>query len=278
MSLLSSGQPVPILMYHSISRQAGPRFRECVVSPERFAEQMAYLARGGYTPVTVSQLVRARSAGDSGLPDRPVVLTFDDGYADFYTEALPVLRKHGFAATLYVATGFVGGTSRWLRREGETRRAMLNWSQLTELRDSGIECGAHTQTHPHLDTLPPAEARAEIQRSKSMLEDRLGQAVSSFAYPFGHFDRRVRELVQAAGFSSACAVTPRLSPTADDPFALPRVMVHGGPNLAAFAAGLRRRRSLATVVLLDVRSRMWQHARRAAAHLAPGAAPQVTVG
>jgi peptidoglycan/xylan/chitin deacetylase (PgdA/CDA1 family) len=227
---------VPILMYHSISATATRAFERFTVRPERFAAQMGYLAASGHTPVTVSQLVRARSAGDSGLPDRPVVLTFDDGYADFYSHAWPVLRQHGFAATLYVATGFVGSTSRWLRRERETQRPMLSWSQLTELSASYIECGAHTQTHPHLDTLPPAEARAEIQRSKSMLEDRLGQAVSSFAYPFGHFDRRVRELVREAGYASACGVKPALSASNDDSFALARVMVLDYPDVATFGA------------------------------------------
>src|SRR3954449_3067340 len=126
------GPQVPILMYHSIAREAGRRFRPFVVAPEQFAEQIAYLDQAGYTPLTVSELVRAWAYRGIGLPTRPVVVTFDDGFADFHTAALPVLARYGFSATLYVATGYIGDTSRWLAAEGEGERPMLTWAQLAE--------------------------------------------------------------------------------------------------------------------------------------------------
>jgi peptidoglycan/xylan/chitin deacetylase (PgdA/CDA1 family) len=236
------GKGVPILMYHSISNQAAHGFRDCIVSPEVFAQQMRYLAQQGYTPISVTRLVQARAVGGACMPSRPVVLTFDDGYADFYTEALPVLRQHGFSATLYVTSGCVGGTSRWLKHEGESQRRLLSWQQLGEICDSGIECGAHSLSHPHLDTLPAGVAREEIERSKQELEDGLGQLVASFAYPYGHYDRRVRDLVQMAGYDSACAVTPALSVPADDVFGLARIMVLDRPDLSWFADRLDGKR------------------------------------
>src|SRR5690349_566299 len=117
-------------MYHSISERATWRFRAYTVTPTAFAEQMSYLARAGYEPITVSQDVELSKRGGTSLPARPVVLTFDDGYEDFYAAALPVLRRHGFVATLYVCTAYIGGTSQWLRWEREDERTMLSWDQL----------------------------------------------------------------------------------------------------------------------------------------------------
>src|SRR5579859_480467 len=147
---------------------------------------MAYLNQHRYTPITVTQFAAALLQKDPRLPRRPVVLTFDDGFADFYTEALPILKRYAFPATLYVATAFINGTSRWLQREGEMARPMLTWEQLSEISASGIECGGHSHSHPQLDTLSQAEAYREIAQSKSLLEHHLGQNVSSFAYPFGY--------------------------------------------------------------------------------------------
>src|SRR2546428_13081718 len=103
---------IPILMYHSISCSSNPRFKQFTVPPTAFAEQMSYLYTHQYVPITVTQLVQARVKETFNLPERPVVLTFDDGYADFFTAALPVLKQYGFVVTLYVTTGFIGGTSR----------------------------------------------------------------------------------------------------------------------------------------------------------------------
>src|SRR5579859_172129 len=153
MNVSASVNTIPILIYHSISSVATPKFRQFVVSPGAFGEQMAFLHRQGFTPVTVTQFIQARSRGAFAPGERPIILTFDDGYADFYTSALPVLRQYNFTATLFVTTAFVEGASRWLRRERETARRMVSWQQLSEIVTCGIECGAHTHTHPQLDTL-----------------------------------------------------------------------------------------------------------------------------
>jgi peptidoglycan/xylan/chitin deacetylase (PgdA/CDA1 family)/predicted SAM-dependent methyltransferase len=256
--------PVPILLYHSVSRDAAPRYRRYVLSPEAFEAQMAYLHRCDYTPLTVTQFVRAMAGGPGQLPARPVVLTFDDGLADFYAGALPILQRFGFLATLYVTTGFVGSTARWLERTGEGARAMLTWPQLVEISGSGIECGAHGRNHVQLDTLAQAATYREIVDSKLVLEERLAREVETFAYPHGCYSPAVRQLVRRAGYSSACAVKQALSAIADDRFALARVMVTADADSERFA-GLLAGRGLPVAPTRErLRTKGWRFARRSA--------------
>ena|SRR5437763_9299065 len=228
-------QHIPILVYHSISRSANPKFKQLTVSPALFAAQMDFLHQHAYTPINAIQLIHGLT-GKTALPRRPVAITFDDGFADFYQHALPVLSRCKFTATLYITTGFVGNTSRWMQREGETERPMLSWSQIAEISNSGIECGSHTHSHPKLDTLPLPVARDEIVRSKELLEDHVGRKVSSFAYPFGYYTSAVSHLVQEAGFSSACTVDFAMSSDTTKYFALERLMVTPDTGIAGFRA------------------------------------------
>src|SRR6266446_3732806 len=260
---------IPILMYHSISSTINSRFRQFTVPPESFAEQMAYLHQHDYMPISVTQFVRARSQGVTALPARPVVLTFDDGFADFFTAALPVLQQYRFAATLYVATAFIGGTSRWLRYERETTRSMLTWDQLSEISASGIECGAHSHSHPQLDTLPSMAAKDEVLQSRSILEDHLGLEVLSFAYPHGYHTARVQQLVREAGYTSACAVRYAMSSETDDPFSLARLLVSPDSNGEEFAALLTGRSSPPVTAVYQIyaraRASAWRLVRRCVA-------------
>src|SRR5262249_50418658 len=151
-----------------------------------------------YRPITVSRLVAARTA-KLQLPPRTVVITFDDGLRDFLIQAVPILQRYGFLATLYVVTRYVGKRTSWSPSLGEPDRRMLSWSHLRTVSEPGIECGAHTHSHPQLDVIPPATAFAEIRRSKVSLEDHLGRGVESFAYPHGYASRTTRQLVRQAG-------------------------------------------------------------------------------
>jgi peptidoglycan/xylan/chitin deacetylase (PgdA/CDA1 family) len=217
-------QTIPILMYHSIDSQSTAGFRRWTMPPTVFAQHMDWLAEVRYRPITVSTMASALAASQP-LPPRCIVITFDDGLHDFITGAMPILQRHGFPATLYVVTGYIGRVSRWLRTVGEGGRPMLSWSDLRTISECGIECGAHTHSHPQLDIMPRDRALAEIQRSKLCLEDCLGREVKTFAYPYGYASRTTRRLVQQAGFTSACRVRHALSSTAEDRFALSRIMV-----------------------------------------------------
>jgi peptidoglycan/xylan/chitin deacetylase (PgdA/CDA1 family) len=273
MNAVAMTKPVPILMYHSISDgEVAPRYRPYAVRPSSFERQVAHIRENGYTALSVSGFVRART--DGTLPERSIVITIDDGLADFYQNALPILMKHGVTATLYVVTGLVGGRCVWLDVRGEGHRPMLTWEQIGEISRCGIECGAHTHNHPELDVLPAEAARKEILESKVALEARLGRSVASFAYPYGKYCRRVREMVQAAGFTSACAVKHALSSTDDDPFSLARIQVPPDVPLATFeqwlqGRGMRRAPQRQTVAKIA-----WRLARRAALRLRARRPPQ----
>ena len=257
---------VPILMYHSISHTTNRKFKQFTVSPSLFAEQMSYLHQHAYTPITVTQLVNVLFQESAELPEQPIVLTFDDGFADFYTEALPVLKKYGFVATLYVATGYVNSTSCWLQRERETTRLMLTWDQLAEISASGIECGAHSHHHPRLDVLSQSTAQDEIVQSKSLLEHHLAQEISSFAYPYGSYTATLERQIREAGYTSACAVKHGLSSEKSDPFALARLMVKSETSVDALASLLTMQNtSFVSTFYTDARTTAWQFARRSSA-------------
>jgi len=261
----------PILMYHSVAPRASGRFHRFTVPPEVFAEQLAYLAAHSYTPLTIGRWQQLSADDRAAAPTNPVLLTFDDGFADFHEHALPLLTRFQFGATLYITSGFIGGTSRWLAREGMADYPMLGWRQLAEVRDAGIECGGHSHTHPSLDALPAARAADEIARCKRILEDGLGVAVDSFAYPFGFYDARARRLVAATGYTSACAVGYRLSSPTSDPLALPRVLVGPDTHGAVLGAMLAGRSVQGASRHERIRSHGWRFFRRALARTRRGA-------
>jgi peptidoglycan/xylan/chitin deacetylase (PgdA/CDA1 family) len=231
---------VPVLMYHSIAVDAVPRFRRFAVHPDEFSAQMEYLAAEGYQPMTAADLVASWSAGRPASP-RPVVLTFDDAFTDFYSTALPVLHRHGFRATLFTPTGYIGGEAGWLRSCNEAHRKVLSWQALRDIAAEGVEMAAHSHTHPQLDRLPAAIVRDELDRSRRLLEDNLGLLVEGFAYPFGYWNRTVRAAVAAAGFGYAFAVADLATAPADDVLLLPRLTVNAGVGVGGLARLLRAR-------------------------------------
>ena len=259
------GKQIPILSYHSVSGDAAPAYKSFAIAPAAFAAHMAYLRDHGFTPITVSQLAESMMGHVSRLPDRPVVLTFDDGLADFYAGAFPILKSQDFVATLYITTAFIGGTSQWLRREGEGDRPMLTWDQVVEIDANGIECGAHSHTHPQLDTLSSRLARGEITHCKDVLEAHLGHAVSTFAYPHGYHGAAIRQMVQQAGYSSACAVKEAMSSTGDDRFALARMTVKATTDVEALSRLLAGQGVPMAQPRERVQTTGWRFVRRSAA-------------
>ena len=213
---------IPVLLYHSVSDTPAGKFGAFTVSRAQLAAHLDLMLEQGYQPITVRQLLDGLATGQ--LPPRPVVLTFDDGFADFAANAWPLLTDRGLAATLYVTAGDLGGRSEWLASAG-VRLPMLTPREIADLAADGCEIGAHSMTHPHLDCLPHAVAYEEIRTSKDVLEQVLGQAVDTFAYPHGYHSRATKELVMAAGYRSATAVRNALSHADDDRYAIARVTV-----------------------------------------------------
>lgn len=228
-------ESVPILVYHAVSDDAASRFRPYAVAPARFAEHVAVMQDLGCVSLTLSDAAQ-RLFDRAPLPDRAVVLTFDDAFSDFAQHAFPTLMEANFVATLFVPSAYVGATSRWLVREGEERRPMMSWSEIQDVAEAGIEVGAHSHTHPELDRLSKAQLREELQGSKTVLEDSLGRNIAAVAYPFGYHSRRVRQAAHAAGYSFGCAVGNLSARAESDRWAIPRLTV----KASADGAALRR--------------------------------------
>jgi len=224
---------VPILLYHSVSSAASSGFSRWAVSPARFAEQMRLLAEGGYQAITVSEYAQCM-LGEAELCDKPVLITFDDGFADFGTTALPILRQFGLRSTLYLATKYLDATSSWLASEGEASRSMLKWSDVAAIAGGDVEIGSHGHSHRQLDTLRLRDAVEDIERSKDLLEARLGLTIRSLSYAHGYSTRALRREVATMGLTSACGVKHALSSIRDDRFALARIIVQENADRAGF--------------------------------------------
>jgi peptidoglycan/xylan/chitin deacetylase (PgdA/CDA1 family) len=202
-------QSVPVLLYHSVSDDTGSLF---VTSPRRFSEHTRAIVAAGRTGMTASSFAEClQGAGE--WPENPIVVTLDDGHLDS-VDALETLAENGLPATVYVATSLIGSSGR------------LDASGLRHLADLPyIEIGAHSVHHERLDELPRTLAEREIRDSRRYLEDITQQPIGSFAYPFGAYDRWVRDVVVDAGFDSAAAVKGALSRPGDDPHAFARLAV-----------------------------------------------------
>jgi peptidoglycan/xylan/chitin deacetylase (PgdA/CDA1 family) len=201
---------VPVLLYHAVTEHPPAALERFTVHPARFAEHVGCLRDSGCAGLTVPEFA-ACLKGQSRLPARPVLVTFDDGFADFL-DAAERLAAAGFPSTLYVTTGQVGAAG------------MLTRGQLRSLGET-VEVGAHSRRHPRLDELPVDRLRDEVHGSKADLEELLQRPVRSFAYPHGDHDRLVRQTVVDAGFGSAAAVKNAFSHDRDDPFAIARITV-----------------------------------------------------
>jgi len=236
---------LPILMYHSVGEDRGeavaPYYRTAT-APGRFAEQMRFLRRSGWRAVSLAAGLAALAEDSEGAAAQKLVaVTFDDGFGDFYREAMPVLRETGFGATMFVPTAYLAGDG---ARRQFCGRDCLTWPEVQSLHSEGIEFGSHTRTHPQLASLGWDQIQEEITGSKRELEERLGCAADNFSYPYAFpqarpdFCDRFREVLLQAGYH-ACVTTQIGTATAgDDPFRLPRLPVNGADDLALFAAKL----------------------------------------
>jgi len=231
---------VPILMSPSVTDRPAAETRGLAVRPGDLADQFGHLRDGGYTPVTFADLATALHDGGPALPPRPVVITFDDGYADFHTEALPILDRFGFAATVFVTTGWLDDAGP--DAAGRPLDRMLTWSQVKEAAAHGVELAGHSHSHPQLDQIDDAALREELTRNKALLEDRIGRPVTTMAYPYGYSTTRVRRAVAAAGYEAACAVDNALVGGRHDRFAMPRLTVGRGTTMGTFQAAVAGRR------------------------------------
>jgi len=200
-----------ILAYHSVSDD---RRDGLSVSVSDFDFQMDWLRRHRYTSLTLSGLTRWQPS----KREKPVAITFDDGYADNYTQAFPILKRYGFTATIFLVskshdTGVIHDWDRPKVIESNDFKAyeLLSWAQVHEMANSGIEFGSHSCTHRNLTQLSFEERQKEINQSRKDLQEKLGCAVDSFCYPRGDLNEETIEIVKQAGYACAVVTPPRAS-------------------------------------------------------------------
>jgi peptidoglycan/xylan/chitin deacetylase (PgdA/CDA1 family) len=262
---LDAPEPYPILLYHSVDDDPPPWIAPFTVSREAFERQLDLVVASGRIPIAARQAVSALRGGQP-LPARPVLITFDDAFEDFGATALPALRDRGLPAALFVTTGALAPRNRSLLPAAR----MMDRAAVVEAARLGVEIGAHTHTHPQLDTLPDEAVATELRRSKEDLEDILGQAVTLLAYPHGYSDRRVRQLARSTGYGGAFAVRNALSSGRDDMFQLARLTVRADTTTEQFARWLRAERVPVAASHESVRTKLWRAYRKGKALIHAG--------
>lgn len=199
---------LPILMYHRVvERVETPDPYNLCISRAEFESQMRYLAHQGYQAVALEDAARSLAAG--GMPGRrQVVITFDDGYEEVYTNAFPVLEELGLKASVMLVGSCLGGVNTW--DNGKARKtSLLNVSRAREMLKHGISMGSHGMTHCRLTEVSPGQAMKEIADSRALLEDILGCEVTTFSFPYGNSSPAIRDMVRTAGYVAACGIEQR---------------------------------------------------------------------
>jgi peptidoglycan/xylan/chitin deacetylase (PgdA/CDA1 family) len=187
-------------MYHSVTPYEVDRYL-ITVSPQRFDQQLRWLRRRGLKGVCMRELLAARRTGRGG---GLVGLTFDDGYADFASYAVPIMERHGFSATVFPIAARLGDDNEW-DPEGP-RKPLMTAEQVRQMADAGMEVGSHGMHHVSLTSVTDADLVAEVRDSRAVLQDISGQEVAGFCYPYGHIDGRVIAAVRSAGYGYGCAI------------------------------------------------------------------------
>lgn len=215
---------IPILMYHQVLADGVQATAVCHTNPaytiarNRFAEQLAHLADSGFVTYSLEQLLRGETAKGQG-----VVITFDDGWADNYSQAFPLLRQRGMKATIFVVTGFIEQTG------------YLSWGQLRELAAEGIDIQSHTVSHRPLGKLPEAEIRQELEVSRTTLEKHLGKPVRFVSMPQGVFSPAVLRLAKEAGYFGICTSEPGVRHGGAILPSFRRINIDGSMDLARYS-------------------------------------------
>ena len=200
---------------------------------------MDVLAECRYRPISLGDLA-TWLAGGTELPDRPVVITFDDGFADFAAQAAPVLLARGWSATVFLPTGRMGGPEDWAGANTDPPRPLMNWEQVKTLAGEGFEFGGHSVTHPNLTDLSPADLEREVRQSREEIRERLGRQPASFAPPYGASNPLVRrEIAKWYGISVGTRLQ-RAAPDSDR-YDVPRIEMHYFRNLRRWRAYLEGR-------------------------------------
>ncbi len=228
----ASGPPaghLRIIYYHRIDDE---EHRSCV-SIKAFAEQMAFLRNEGWNVLTLKQVAHHLTTG-SNFPERAIAVTFDDGFRDNYTAALPILQKHEIAATVFLTTDFIGASELPVLRD-RSGVEPLDWDEVRAMAAAGVQLGAHTMTHPSLDQLPAEAMNSEIRECRTRIQEETGVWAEDFCYPRGHYNEVVENAVREAGYQTGLTTRPGMVTPGDPPFTLRRTFIARDDRLRDFS-------------------------------------------
>lgn len=234
---------IAILMYHQIDRippkvdtqGVRAKYRSLIVSPASFARQMWLLKTLGYRGVSMSDLMPYLRGEKSFAKDGKVVgITFDDGYQNNLSHALPVLQRYGFSSTCYAVSDLVGQSNHWDAERGVASKPLMTATEMREWIAGGQEMGSHTRHHVNLNEVDRATAKDEITRSKNELEAITGVACRHFCYPYGQYDFEHTMMARTAGYDSATTTEHGFADSTYGAFELPRVGILKNTNLWQF--------------------------------------------
>ncbi len=218
---------VPILTYHYIANNPNPKDTQrdaLSVSPDKFDAELGYLSQNGFTPISLDTLYGI-FGGKASTPQKPIVLTFDDGYVDFYSIVYPILRKYNFHAVSFIPTGLIGGGY------------YMNWNQIKEIASSGlVTFEDHTVTHANLAGLKFDAALKQMIDSKNMLQSQTGYPVNFIAYPYGTSNGSVQAAAKQAGFVGGLGTW--FGKASSGGMNMPRIKVSGAWSIKGFASRL----------------------------------------
>ena len=226
-------RPIPILVYHQIATAPpkGSPFRSLYVAADAFARQMAWLKLLGYTGLSMSALQPYLRGEQTG---KVVGITFDDGYQNTLTHALPELLKHGFSSTCYAVSGLLGQTNVWDEGLGIAQTPLMNEEELRQWVMAGQEVGSHTHRHIDLTVVDDELCRADMASGKTGLEAVVGRSVVQFCYPYGHYEPRHVEMASELGFTAATTTQRSRCHAGTEMLQLPRVPVLRSTSLPVF--------------------------------------------
>lgn len=224
---------IPILMYHQIDVPAprGTSFRGLTVHPKSFARQMRWMHRLGYRGLSMRDLMPYLKGERTG---KVFGITFDDGFRNVFTHALPVLTELEFTSTNYLVANQFGGGNVWDANHNVPFSPLMSKEEAIVWAQSGQEVGSHTLDHVHLPEMPMEQARKQIVQSRQVLSDAVEQDVTAFCYPYGHFKAEHAEMAAEAGYLNATTTKRGLAGPQDGPYLLPRVGIWRTTHMLRF--------------------------------------------
>ena len=216
-------KPIPILMYHSIADMPkGTVMRSLHVPPRLFKLQMWLLKVFGFKGLSMGELQPYLEGNKTG---KVVGITFDDGFKNNLTSALPILQKYGFTATNYIISKNIGGINHWDLDKGIPKNPLMDENEVRQWINSGMEIGSHTQNHVRLAEIDIELATKEIAKSKLDLEKQFDRPIEHFCYPYGSYNDEIVTISKRAGYITATTVNRGRAKSGDNPFTLPRVPI-----------------------------------------------------